>query len=206
MENRVVAWLAVFGFALVVAAVSVGCGGDGGDNDGSADGATADDTPGDDGPGGDDGAACGDGRCGEGEDCYTGHNRCAEDCACGSGETCTGGMWEDAASCRPTNPLIEKMPGTWMQVLPNTGEMVQVTVDPSDPGCMLEGQPRGTPGDACVGGFSPLGAIILTDNQLQYRANGGTEQADGQVLEDGRRVEFDYFNGGPAGHFVYTKQ
>jgi len=96
--------------------------------------------------------------------------------------------------------LIETLPGTWVSVEPTPGEIITVTVDPTQLSCEEPGQ---TPGDACVYGFSPY-SLVLSGTRLSI-VSMGTTLVDGQVLNDGTRVEFDCYVCTPV-HGVYEKQ
>jgi hypothetical protein len=126
---------------------------------------------------------------------------CPEDCGCGDGQVCWSAavlnpfmpvyeVLNHGAMCGVNNPLIAKLPGQWVQVVPpNIGQSpVTVTTIPAgQPGCAWLGADRG---DACVKGFSPIGVFILDGTAL--RADLGNTRAEGRVIEEGEelRVEF----------------
>ena len=121
------------------------------------------------------------------------------------------GVVHDAGMSVVTNPLIATMPGMWAMVMANDRPIndhpdYMVTVNPADPGCVYNGHPQGDPGDACVHGLSPLGKLILTDDRLQYRAFDNSWHAEGQVLDDGRRIALTSDSQGEVIRYVYTKR
>ncbi|MBI4434785.1 hypothetical protein HY635_03150 [Candidatus Uhrbacteria bacterium] len=144
---------------------------------------------------------CGDGKCDAtaSETCTS----CEQDCGCGADRRCH----TESATCVSANPLIETMPGSWNLVEIN-GEpppvqgLSDVTVDPTQPTC---GCPDQALGDACVIGFDPPNFAVLSGTTLILSGCGQT--LEGQVLEEGRRVEYDRSDSdGNSGHYVWQKE
>ncbi|MDO8622374.1 MAG: hypothetical protein Q7R80_04040 [bacterium] len=154
--------------------------------------------------------ACGDGTCDSAasEDCVS----CAADCGCADGQRC----WSESElgdpglpqenTCGSSNPLIGAIPGEWGT---DIGCCDHFSVDVASPTCYI---PNHEAGDACIGG--PLGnpSIVLAGTRVFLReAEAGFPDgryAEGQVLEDGRRIEIDYGDPaiGPPEHVVWLKE
>jgi hypothetical protein len=103
----------------------------------------------------------------------------------------------------PVNPLIAKLPGQWERVVPDDGYPATVTVDANNPECRYQDEnPFGSPGDACIHGFSPIGRIILDGTTLRAELPEG-DRLEGLVIEKGTelRVEFTDCSLGPACDF-----
>lgn len=134
---------------------------------------------------------CGDRTCNGDETCTS----CENDCGCGEDQVCR----EDACVPISTNPLIESMPGEWVQVEPEpSGGVTTVSVDPNQPTC---DDPQQTPGDACIRGFGN-GPLVLSGMRIFVDVPGYL--TEGQVLNDGTRVDFDYTEL-EGYHFIYDK-
>ena len=185
-------WYVVTGvIAGAMALMLAGCGsGNGEEPNGGDDGPADDGTPPDDGTT-DDAPRCGDGRCAgptaaTPEDCAS----CPRDCGCGAEQACL----LETQVCG--NPLIDAIPGTWdllevdggPPVTPNT---VMLWTDTSQPLCGY----LAPPGDACVRGFSGP-SFFLLGTRLYIPDDGGGVVGEGQVLNGGTRIEYDYSIGG----------
>ena len=193
-------WLVV-GFAVAILALSA-CGSEGGGSDGAGvngdDGGSGTGSHADGSSGGHPGGGvCGDHVCNAGETCGS----CVLDCGCDISHGCRN---DACVPAEQINPLIASMWGSWRRQVDD--RQVDVYVDPNDTTCNANGQPQGDPGDACVHGFDPIGGFILKGTMLHWTQwSDSTVHAEGQVLNDGTRVEFDYDNG-IVTHIIYVKQ
>ena len=112
------------------------------------------------------------------------------------------------ATCRVVNPLIAALPGRWVRIEPNDGFEMNVTVEVDNPDCRFPQDPQGQgdPGDACVRHFDPPGSAILSGTRLYRVSADAQDRVEGQVLENGRRVEIDRWYNDRVGHYVFTKE
>lgn len=168
---------------------------------------------------------CGDGVCERSvqfpgdvptEDCAL----CPQDCGCTGEQVCRswealgwhkgcGGIPEDltrycGSVCGHPNPLIDVIPGSWRLIEPDVGERDNIFVDTSAPACDIAGHEAG---DACVIDDGLAFVAVLTETRLFLRAPPADYYLEGQVLEGGRRIEYDYgAPEGPFDHLVWVKE